>query len=377
VISRELTPVPIVPPSFAVAPDGSLWFLDIVKHRVAHYSGSGAFLGAVGGLQFDRFHPYAQDVGFGGGRLHVLEAEHRNAAALLRGVLGRLGPRTPLTVGRRGIAAQHFVSPLPRLSVEALGTVRAAEPPTGGVVGDVEVDDRTGAGTAVPGVLLADGQRLGIEPLLIDDGQEVIVRHVGPSADSELPVRVRARGGPATPPVPAVAGWHLLGATEHSIVAHVELVPARSRDQERYGGGQWLFQVFDDGKALVWQPVPRSRLRGADIKRDLAVGFDGRIYLMLATRRGLSVYRRPGGGGRPARRTRGRGGATGRICAPCGPCTGQDGCSRSPIRRRGSGSSWTTATSSGWASAIRPAPTGWSTCRGRRSCRGSSTPTST
>jgi hypothetical protein len=293
VISRQLTPVPIVPPSFAVAPDGSLWFLDIVKHRLAHYSGSGAFLGAIGGLQFDRFHPYAQDVGFGGGRLHVLEARHRNAAALLRRVPGRLGPRIALTVGGRGIAAEHFVSPLPRLSVEALGSVRATEPPTGGVVGDVEVNGRTGAGTAVPAVLLADGQRLGIEPLLIDDGQEVLVRHMGPSADSELPIRVRARGDPATPPVPAVAGWHLFGATEHSIVAYVQLVPAGSRDQERYGGGQWLLQVFDDGKALVWEPVPRSRLRGADIKRDLAVGFDGRIYLMLATRRGMSVYRRP------------------------------------------------------------------------------------
>ena len=294
VISRRLTPVPIVPPSFAVAPDGSLWFLDIVKHRLAHYSGSGGFLGAVGGLRFDRFHPYAQDVGFGGRRLYVLEARHRNAAALLRAVPGRIGPRIPVTVGRRGIAAQLFVSPLPRLTVEALGSVRATEPPTGGVVGDVEVDGRTGVGTAVPAVLLPDGQRLGIEPLLIDDGQEVILRQVGPSADSELPVRVRARGGPATSPVPAVAGWHLLGATGHSVVAYVQLVPARSRDQGRYGGGQWLFQVFDDGKALVWEPVPRSRLRGADIKRDLAVGFDGGIYLMLATRRGVSVYRRPG-----------------------------------------------------------------------------------
>src|SRR5207249_1003048 len=41
VTSRDLTPVPLVPPSFAVAPDGSLWFLDLVKRRLAHYSAEG------------------------------------------------------------------------------------------------------------------------------------------------------------------------------------------------------------------------------------------------------------------------------------------------------------------------------------------------
>src|SRR5205823_10640535 len=53
---------PVVPFSFAVAANGSLWFLDEVKHRLAHFGVGGSFLGAIGGVAFDRFHPRARDV---------------------------------------------------------------------------------------------------------------------------------------------------------------------------------------------------------------------------------------------------------------------------------------------------------------------------
>ena len=56
------SPVPMVPFSFAVAPDRSFWILDEVKRRVAHYSAEGRFIGDLGGLRFDRFHPHPRDL---------------------------------------------------------------------------------------------------------------------------------------------------------------------------------------------------------------------------------------------------------------------------------------------------------------------------
>jgi hypothetical protein len=74
------TAVPLMARSFTVGPDGSLWVLDAVKHRVAHYSANGAYVGEVGGLRFDRFHPQPRDLAFWSGRLFVLHQFHLAAS---------------------------------------------------------------------------------------------------------------------------------------------------------------------------------------------------------------------------------------------------------------------------------------------------------
>jgi len=65
-LGHEVPPVhtdrPLMPPSFAVARDGSFWILDVVKRRIAHYAPGGSYLGEVGGLFFDRAHPYPVDL---------------------------------------------------------------------------------------------------------------------------------------------------------------------------------------------------------------------------------------------------------------------------------------------------------------------------
>ena len=93
-------PLPLMPPSFAVAPDGSLWLLDLVKQRVAHYSAAGAFLGAVGGFEFDRFSPSPLDIAFVGDRLFAVERLARSAGSAIRFVDGdALSPRNELLGG--------------------------------------------------------------------------------------------------------------------------------------------------------------------------------------------------------------------------------------------------------------------------------------
>ena len=69
------TPIPHFAPSFAVAPDRSMWLLDEVNRRVVHVAASGAYLGEVGGISFDRFHPHVQDIAFFGSDLVMLQVD--------------------------------------------------------------------------------------------------------------------------------------------------------------------------------------------------------------------------------------------------------------------------------------------------------------
>jgi hypothetical protein len=67
---------PIFPVSFAIDDDGSVWILDAVKHRIAHYSSQGVFAGSVeGGLRLDPYHPYPIDMTIIGPSMHVLLEE--------------------------------------------------------------------------------------------------------------------------------------------------------------------------------------------------------------------------------------------------------------------------------------------------------------
>src|SRR6266568_5761397 len=76
------TPIPYLPRSFAIGSDGSIWILDVVKHRLVHYGPTGAYMGAIGGFKFDRFSPHPRDVLFSHGKVYVLE-EHSVAATLV------------------------------------------------------------------------------------------------------------------------------------------------------------------------------------------------------------------------------------------------------------------------------------------------------
>ncbi len=297
-LKKKFASVPIVPPSFAVGRDGSIWFLDLVKRRLAHFSATGAFLGAVPGLDFNRFDPYAQDIGFAGGRLYLLEFVHSTIETNLRAVIGhRIGPRLRVRTGEEELVMSRLVSPQTAVIGRVIGSAGTnGQPPTGGGgTGDFQVDPSSGRAHRVPGFRLDDGTWLQVAPELIREGQTIVIHHLvrGEMTDRLIRVRVvpRLDGGMR---IHSVVGWGPYCVLPHGTATYVHLSPSRAADQDRYGGGQWLFEYFDDGQPLVWERLPDSPLDAAEIYRHLAEGLDGHLYLMLAERGGMRIYRRPG-----------------------------------------------------------------------------------
>ncbi|MFL5799823.1 MAG: hypothetical protein ACJ77A_18090 [Actinomycetota bacterium] len=296
-LKKKFASVPIVPPSFAVGRDGSIWFLDLVKRRIAHYSGAGSFLGDVPGLDFDRFDPYGQDIGFAGGRLHLLEFVHNTIETNLREVGQRIGPRRRIRTGSEELVMIALASPQDSVIGRVIGSAGTnGQPPTGrGEIGDFRVDPSTGHARRVPGFRLDDGtwMQLGLE--LISEGQEIEIHQVTRGARIARHIRLRVAPNLDSPRrIPSVVAWKAYCALPHGMATYVQLSPSRTADQDRYGGGQWLFEYFDDGQPIVWERLPDSPLDAAEIYRHLAEGLDGHLYLMLAERGGMRIYRRPG-----------------------------------------------------------------------------------
>ncbi len=294
-LRRRYASIPVVPPSLAIDHDGSLWILDYAKRRVVHFRADGRLLEDFGGLDANRFDPFGQDMAFVGDGLYLLEEIHHVRGSLLRTVSAEgIGPRIPLTVDKEPVVVQNFVAPLPDLAGFAHGALDETfrPPPGGGPTGDIEIDPATGRGTIVDGFALADGDRMDLQVTPGGDGRRVAVLHGSGAGASLLPVRVRVRPAADEPDVPATVTWRVFGASVHSIVAWVQLSPSRRADQERFGGGQWMLEAFDDGEPLVWEPIAISPLPSTQWRR-LAVGFDGSIYQMLSTRTGMLIVRRP------------------------------------------------------------------------------------
>jgi len=297
-LTKELASQPVVPPSFAVDRDGSLWLLDLVKHRIEHFGPTGRYLGAIGGLQFNRISPYAQDLGFVGDQLYVSEFAHNTLQTFVRPVTaGGVGRRVRVQARGTPIVLSHLVSPTSELTGFASGSAgRNGQPPTGGVTGYQVVDPASGASRTVPGVEMADGTRLGTGPRLIRDGQALLVIHRAEGIERRRLLRLEVRPTSGSDVrIPAVAGWQTYVALPHGFATYMGFSPVRRVDQDRYqGSDRWLLEYFDDGTPLVWEPLPESSLKGAYVWRHLAEGLDGHLYLMLAEKGGMRIYRRPG-----------------------------------------------------------------------------------
>ncbi len=296
-LKKSVASIPIVPPSFAVGRDGSVWLIDLVKRRVVHYGPDGRFLGAVGGLEFDRFSPYPQDLGFFGGRLELIEHVHGTLQSNLRSIGARIGPRRRVHVAWEQLVVGRLIAPQTEILGRVTGTAGSdgSPVPGGGTVGDFRIDPATGSARRTDGIQLEDGTALTVLPRLIREGQALAIRHVSGSDVTHrmLDVRVVPGGGDEAR-LPAEAAWETDCALPHGFASFVRLSPSRLTDATRYGGGQWLLEYFDDGEPLVWERLPDSPLDAAEIYRHIAVGLDGHTYLMVAERDGMRIYRRPG-----------------------------------------------------------------------------------
>jgi hypothetical protein len=299
-VSKDLASQPVVPPSFAIDRDGSLWLIDLVKHRILHFDSSGRLLDVVGGLEFNRFRPYAQDLGFANGRLYVMEFTHNSLQSYVRPVTAAgIGGRVRVEDRRgRPLHVSHLITPQQELNgfSQGLAGVSGGGPRGGGDTGDLVIDPETGRSSVVVGARMEDGSLVGLGPSGLHDNQQIPVHHLVSRIDNRRLLRLRVQPTASSDiRIPAVAGWQWYTALPHGIAVYVGFSPARLRDQNRYTGSTtWLLEYFDDGQPLVWEPIPRSPLKGAYVWRYLCQGLDGHLYLMLAEKGGMRIFRRPG-----------------------------------------------------------------------------------
>ncbi|HXJ66022.1 MAG TPA: hypothetical protein VNN79_19860 [Actinomycetota bacterium] len=297
-LKKKFASQPLVPPSFAIDYDGSLWLLDLVKHRISHYGANGEFIGATGGLEFSRFRPYAQDLAFVDGQLYVAEFTHNTLQTYVRTVSADgLGSRVRVESNGRPIFISRLASPTTELIGYASGASGVVgRPPTAGFHGYWVIDPDTGASRGTKGIPLADGSRLGTGGTLINNGRSLLVVHKTDTGLFERTIHLVVRpSAQSNVRIPVVAGWQTSVALPHGFATYAGFAPSRLADDQRYHGAErWLLEYFDDGQPLVWEPLPESPLDGAYVWRYLTEGLDGHLYLMLAERGGMRIYRRPG-----------------------------------------------------------------------------------
>jgi hypothetical protein len=281
------TPVPYIPRSFDIDQDGSIWILDVVKKRVAHFDRSGRFLGAIEGFRFDRFSPHPRDLAISGGHVHVLEeVGNRTANVVVASSDGMLVRRLvqdrgkPVTVsylfrlaGGIGAAVGGYVDPR-----EGLGPTGHARLVLEGR-GEVHV---------LPGIPVASNSWIRADFGGTDDVLGVL-QTVGNSA-TEQPIKLVVRPRPEAPAIPAVWGGAVLVPVDQAIGIFARVSPANPADAERYGGARWFMRVGRG--ALVFERLPDNEISDEELVRPIAAGPDGSLYLMLIRKKGVEILRR-------------------------------------------------------------------------------------
>jgi hypothetical protein len=282
------TPVPYLPRSFAVAPDGSLWILDVVKHRLAHYGASGRYLGEIGGFKFDRFSPRPRDVVFSTGQMYVLEEDQRRAV-VVKVESDRSLHRTHV----RDEGAYVVVVLLYPSDPGIAGLVGGhADEPGSGPRGIARFDPpEPEIVRFLPGVPVGPERWIDVEAPS-DDDLQVVFKRADRETRRPIHVRVVTGAGPDGRAIPGLAGPHIEGVLDGAVATFVRISPATPEDSERYGGGVWLLRIGMDGGPLLWERLPEAGISDEEQARHLAAGPDGRLYLMVPTKEGERIYTR-------------------------------------------------------------------------------------
>lgn len=178
IVAREQG-APNFPRSFAIDNDGSVWILDAVKHRIAHYSQQGVFAGSLdGGLRLDPHHPYPIDMAVIGRSVYVLLEETLRQWVVVPSRGGVEG-RTSLVHDGVNPLIYEFVSSQPRLTRITLGSWDGTD-----VSGDPGVAwfDVPGSGRmhTLPGIPLVDGW-----VLCRADGGDLFLEYTGQDGRSQ------------------------------------------------------------------------------------------------------------------------------------------------------------------------------------------------
>lgn len=287
------------PSSFAVAADGSFWIADRWKERLAHYTRTGKFLGAVRvarpppDVSIGQSHGRIRDVVFAGGRLYALFDPSG-------GPIVRVGPDRAVEYLR------------PQLQSRSLWVAEIF--PTGGaltlLVGGFVNPERgfvdegplgyfrwlpPASPERLKGLPDGTGALIQLQRVASPSGsdQDFELRYVTLAGTFVQPFRVELRTGepPAGRVLTAEVGPGNLIPTEDDVLCYVMLSPSRPEDARRYGGGRWLLRL--GRSAVLWERLPDPGIPDEPQARHLAVGPDGVVYLMVAEKRGMRILQRP------------------------------------------------------------------------------------
>ncbi|HYT30656.1 MAG TPA: hypothetical protein VEN82_07745 [Actinomycetota bacterium] len=299
VLPPEHTSVPEIPVSFAVAPDGTLWVLDVVKERIAHFTSAGRYLGEVGGLSFDRFSPHPRDIAFVGERLYLLQSDEPIQAqerALVLPVDTSGGPPPalpgqPVFDGSNPLLIQYLMAGVPDLEGRSFGYA-LADAFSSGRHGWVGLDG-TGPYATHPldSIAVGSGRRMFLARV---GDRDFRLLFVGPEGSAVQPIHftlVTGRGT-ADRALPAAFGLEPDVVVRGGLAAFMMVSPTRPGDAGKYGGGRWFLEVKDDGSPIIFERLPDRGLSDESIGRNITVGADGSIYLMVAEEGGMNFYRR-------------------------------------------------------------------------------------
>ena len=282
-----------VPHSVAIGPDRSIWVLDHVKSRVARFSPSGEFLGAVplraGVTPFET----ASDLAFAGERLIVLRRTGipwTAAAAPLDG--GTIAPGERVRWLDRAVMVGGLVPTRGAVVGQLLGYSGIGGTKFGGgPEGYAEIDAETGEASMLPGIPLGDGTWMRFQ-VVGSSGRDWQATFLKKDAATVLPIRILLleEGGPTSRRIPIGASAEALVATEHGIAVYMTI----GSFSRRVRPTRWYLEISNDGSPLGWERRPDPEVDDQRLSRHLTSGPNDSVYFIHAGASGFTIYRRPG-----------------------------------------------------------------------------------
>lgn len=245
--------VPVGPPSFAVAGDGSIWIVDPVKGRLAHFSPSGQFLGAMDGLGVGGDAPAPSDMVASPGEMYVLMKDGLDS--FIATARDGAWASVPATRGGRRLEVVNLVSG-PSDPVGWIGGFAAAPGGTGPSGYARLSPPPSGTARPLPGVPVGPGAwiSLGAAPPPSGD-QDFAIEFDKGGLSVDQPIRVTLVDRSGEHDVPAVVGPAIEVGLDQAVGAFVQVSPSRP-GQAAERGGAWYLRVGDDGSAVVWERLP-------------------------------------------------------------------------------------------------------------------------